>query len=243
MKRVAIGLGIVVLALLCARLWFFPYEDLRYRLSLTVNLDGKEYSGSSVRQVRYTFGTFHPINVMADTPAQALVIKLPDDAVLVAMLVPRPDGQAGAYKPSPASMPVKEFGMAPSIGALKQSSVRRVRLEGARVAIPLDRLPLLVYLPNANDPDTASIVDPKNPAATLGDHAMIVRADIETVDMGFWPLRFLVDMGPKVSTNIEDTIPWARDYQSLHRFSEALLRDGWKPGSSIGLETLFTQEY
>jgi len=245
MKRIAIGFGLFLLVLVGARLLAFPFVDLRYRLAMTINLDGKDYTGSSVSQIRYEFANIKDFHNDTRTDAEALVIKLPDNAALVSMLVPspgRPSSEPGSYRPTPSTMPVKEFGMAESVGALKLSTVLSVRLFGAKANVALDRLPLLVYLSNVNDPDTAKFVDPDNLAVTLGDHARIVSTEIETVSMWAWPLRWLVSLVTPMTRDVERTIPWARNYASLARFVAALRRDGYKSGGSLLIESLFVKE-
>lgn len=224
---VMVAVGVLAAAFVFLRFGIFPYEDLRYRLAITVNVDGKDYSGSSVMQVRYTDpADIFPMNRKgAGLTGQALTIDLGQDRALVALLIAPPGSRvAGDYRAYPTAIPVKEFKIARSIGALKLSAVRRVRTEGAKARVPVGALPLLVYLPNVNDPASAKLVDPNDLAATLGDHARIVSADAETVDMGLWPLREFFDTGVPVT------------------FYDALRKDGYNPGSSMDLVTLFIQK-
>lgn len=244
MKRAAIIILAVLAILVAIRLLAFPYQDLRYRLTLTLNTDGKDHSGSTVTHVSYE----HPIRTLppsgrgAVVEGEALLVDLGARGVVAALLKGADTQSAGEYTATPAAIPVREFGIAPSLGSVEQKDVARIRRNGAKASIPSDRLPLLVYFRDIKDPTSARLVDPNDLKATIGDEAKLVHASVETVSMGPWPLYLFLPTGVPVSTGIEKRIPWLSDRQTRKAFLQALHKSGYKRTESVSIKRWFVRE-
>jgi hypothetical protein len=81
------------------------------------------------------------------------------------------------------------------------------RLSGKR-ELPLASLPMLVRFRDLNDPKTVEKVDPLDISKSFGTGARLVRATLEIVPMGVWPLNSFGITGEPVTSAIEKKLPW-----------------------------------
>ncbi len=196
-------IGIVVLiaaGLYFAWSWAFSPGTLRYRLTLEAEADGQSYTGSGVIEVRYDIppSWLLPGNrVAARHKGEAVVVDLGTRGLLFVVLEGEPIRVSGAYSAKPTSMPVKEFNLAPSVGALKEETVRGLGRLNARAEIPFSRLPLMVAFKDINDPRSVVLVRPDDLSAVFGPGVRLLRTTIETTH-------------DAVTTGIEKRLPWLK---------------------------------
>jgi hypothetical protein len=123
------------------------------------------------------------------------VVDLGSRGLLCALLIGVPTVNPGAYIPDAAAMPLHEFGLATSIGALEESTLARLSSVNARADVRPQNLPMLVWFSDARDPKTVELVDPTDIGARLGPGVRLTRATLETTR-------------EPVTTGIERKLPW-----------------------------------
>lgn len=95
-------------------------------------------------------------------------------------------------------MPLREFNLAPSIGALDEGTIRSLGRLSARADIPFARLPLMVAFKDIDDPTSVVQVRPDDLSAVFGPGVRLMRATIETTHGA-------------VTTGIEKRLTWLKN--------------------------------
>lgn len=175
-----------------------PSVTLRYKLTLTVDDNGKQYTGSSIVEV-YRQDTTKVFGSMGgygyDFKGEATVVDLGEKGVLFALLK---DSNSG--KGLPPYLLLSAFNM-----ALGSSNVvdlmRKLDKVRPRPKVPLEfsKLPMLVRFRDINDPKTVELVDPNDLEKTFGKGVKLVSATVEMTDEG-------------VTIGVEKWLPWLKKY-------------------------------
>lgn len=200
---IIIGIGATVLAYVVA----YPSVTLRYRLTLEAEVDGQPKSGSSVIEVTYSkqpeIGSGR--NLVLGYRGQAVVVELGERGTLFALLKEGDDTRS-----LPPTIVFRAFGF--SGGIWPQGSVddlfKTIRQLSGERELPLDNLPMLVRFRDINDPMTVERVNPNNLPERFGVGAKLVRATLEIVPAGVWPINSLGITGEPVTTGIDKKLPW-----------------------------------
>ena len=207
--------------------WIFTSGTLRYRLTIEVMIDGEVRSGSSVIEVTYTIQPtgLSPTRVVPEVRGEAVVVDLGAPGLLVVLLWGGPPGLAQGHSGNASTMPVKEFGLAGSIGALSEATVRHLSSLDARADLSPEHLPMFVWFRDPRNPASATQVDAAHLAAAFGPGAHFVRATMETTR-------------DRVTAGIEKQLPWLTDYDKTTEAVRAFTNNlaGWP---SIEPTTLF----
>ena len=211
----------VVLALtpviLFVNWWFWQHPDYtgRFKLAVTVDANGKTYSGATVYHVTYVWDP----KILPDQQAvqirvtgEALFLDLGGGRNLVVTLTASGSGrpfkrvnisQTYQFEDLWKSSGARSAVALPHIAfqlhmASKQtgSDLAAARKKG-KIELPIDRLPTTVTFTNLADPTSVKRVDPTNLAATFGPGYRITRATIEVTD-------------EPLTTGIEKKLPWLK---------------------------------
>ncbi|WP_426413338.1 hypothetical protein [Bradyrhizobium ganzhouense] len=191
----------------------FPSVTLRYRLTLEAEVDGQPRSASSVREVTYSkqpeIAAQHELSV--GYRGEAVVLDLGARGTLFALLKADTDVRSGSEW-----IVLRAFNFpGGSLPRPVEEGIKQVQhLAGTR-ELPLGSLPMLVGFRDVNDPKTVERVDPQNLAERFGPGARLVRATLEIVPAGVWPLNALGVTGTAITMGIEKRLPWIRDHYDI----------------------------
>lgn len=181
---------------------------VRYRLTLEAEVDGKPKTGSSVIEVTYSKNN-DPISsgeFSIGVRGEAVALDLGSRGTLFALLKEGTDNRSG-----PDYIVLRAFnfpgGALPSPVTSGLSQVRR--LSGKR-ELPLTSLPLLVRFRDLNDPKSVERVDPRDIGKSFGAGARLVRATLEIVPAGIWPLSWYGITGEPITTGIDERLAWLK---------------------------------
>jgi hypothetical protein len=178
MKRFwAVVIAAVVIAGVIAFKLTFPSYSYRYRLQISLSVDEKVYTGSSVIEVTWNCGP--PITglgrCISSLGGQAAVIDLGSRGAVVATLrsgeyvAPIPEGAVEAV-----GLCARAFGN----GSTHRELPELPKLAGRR-ALSLDNFPRLVWFSNPADASTARKVTPENIASIVDPTARVTDAFVE----------------------------------------------------------------
>jgi hypothetical protein len=143
------------------------YEQyvLRYRLTLTLVVDGKELTGSVVQALRYSRS---PTVLPDERPTQirvmgqALTLELPNrDEVMLLLFSNR------GYEDDIMGCIYGAFGQTSSISPFPPTEQNAKLLKGSCQFVP-ERIPMVIHSMNILDRNSFEEVDPTNPNDTLG---------------------------------------------------------------------------
>ena len=209
----------VVLALtpviLFVNWWFWQHPDYtgRFKLAVTVDANGKTYSGATVYDVTYEWDP----KILPDQRAvqirltgEALFLDLGGGRNLVVTLTASGSGRpfkrvnisqtyqfedlwksSGAR--SAAALPHIAFQL--HMASKKTGADLKAARKKGKIELPVDRLPTTVTFTNLAEPTSVKLVDPTDLAATFGPGYRITKATIEVTD-------------EPLSTGIEKKLPW-----------------------------------
>jgi hypothetical protein len=145
----------------------YPSYTHRYRLSITVDIDGKAYTGSSVIEVRWigqpTLGEASPF--VSNVRGQAAFVDLGQHGALVATLH-RGNIQEGATNAD--ILAIRAFQVS---GGFESYRIITEQV-GSRELKP-DNMPRLIWFPNVADPNSARQVTPEDIPALFGPGAQL----------------------------------------------------------------------
>ena len=147
-------------------------SSYRYRLTLVVEADGQEHTGSSVVQVT----TKHKANWLPQT--DGVTLRLKGEAVMV-------DLGRGRYLFSLLKHPGRHNRIH-SLPAYAYKATGRdipkggLKTTGGPIPVTDENIPLLVTFEDITDPASVKRVDPENLAATFGPGVKLKRITVET---------------------------------------------------------------
>jgi hypothetical protein len=218
---IAVGLYVAYLVIL-------PTAYLRYRLTLGVDVDGVERSGSGVVEIAY-----QPIPdwlveagptayFVGEMRGYAITVDLGERGLLF-VVNSRPllaDPKTGLVViPQAANLdmlPFAAYGL-PQDGLPSKMLplARKLRATKGLVDIPADKLPMVVRFRNLDDRNTIEEVDPRDLAAAYGRGVRLMRARFEfTTD----PVSSMPETWPRWLAN-DDHREFRFAYQHLWSFS------------------------
>lgn len=179
--------GLLLIGLVALAVYDVWPATLRYRLTLTVDDNGTQKSGSGVIECIYdkepkwiplpSHSEWH-----SSVRGEAVAVDLGDRGILFSLLKQGSDSRSSAdeialkafgFMEGPIIYPVdKRLSWISSLG-------KRI---GARADVPFYNLPMLVRFRDINDPKTVESVDPEDLAASFGEGVKLVGATIEITD-------------------------------------------------------------
>lgn len=202
-RRLVVIISLIVLFVSSCKAIFIPTTEKRYRLEISVEIDGKEYTGSAVQQLTAT-GWPRAFKFVAHGRAhyevygEAVAIDLGDHGTLYALLryPPPPD------RPTELHLAKRYYtAFVPTVCGLRVKNsnytafIWRIRLMQGECEVPVEELPMLVRFANEPELDSVEQVDPENLAATYGPSAKFLGAKISFTN-------------ERLSTDIEKRLPW-----------------------------------
>lgn len=206
MKWIGIAFALILGALLLHDI-SYPSLTLRYRLVLEAEVDGEPRIGSGVIEVTYSKQSRFAgqSDLAVSHRGEAVVVDLGSRGTLFALL------KAGSDSRSiPESIVLRAFnfdgGAFP--GPTVEAGQKQLRQLSGKRELPLTSLPLLVRFRDLNDPMTAETVNPFDISKNFGTDARLVRATLEIVPTGVWPLNSLGVTGEPITMGIQKRLPW-----------------------------------
>jgi hypothetical protein len=139
---------------------------------------------------------------------EAVVLDLGSPGTLYALLVPGSDIRSG-----PETIVLRTFGFPDGIlqGSI-EGALRQVEGLAGKRELSLMSLPLLVRFRDSNDPKTVERVDPLDIGKSFEAEAKLVRATLEIVPSGMWPLNSYGISGEPITTGIEKRLRWLPEH-------------------------------
>ena len=218
----------VVLALtpviLFVNWWFWQHPDYtgRIKLAVTVDANGKTYTGATVYDVTYVWDP----KILPDQQAlqirvtgEALFLNLGGGRNLVVTLTDSGSGRpfkrvnisqtyqfedlwksSGAR--SAAALPHIAFQL--HMASKKTGADLKAARKKGKIELPIDRLPTAVTFTDLADPTTVKLVNPTDLAATFGPGYRIAKATIEVTD-------------EPLTRGIEKKLPWLNNMKRYLR--------------------------
>lgn len=201
----------------CFQISFPSYTD-RFRLAMSFNIDGQEYSGSSVIEILWA----GQLNMgqgpySAFTRGQAVFIDLGARGAIVAALMTGASADGDLYSGNVSGLPFKAF----STREHQVTVPELPKLSGRRNLSP-DNMPRLIWFPNVADEKSARVFLVKDIPVLFGPTA---RLDTATIEFTSDPI--VID--------IDQKLPWYRDL--AERQKKHLLTGG--PGFELWSNMFF----
>lgn len=189
----------------------YPGLTLRYRLTLEAEVDGKPKTGSGVIEVIYSkqpeFASGR--DRVSSHRGEAVVLDLGERGTLFALLTAGSDNRS-----IPESIVLRAFnfdgGAFP--GPAVEAGFSQIRKLSGKRELPLTSLPLLVRFRDLNDPRTVEKVDPLDISHSFGPSVRLVRATLEIVPVGIWPLNSFGITGEPVTNYVVTKLNWLPNY-------------------------------
>jgi hypothetical protein len=183
----------------------YPSLTLHYRLTLEAEVDGKSKTGSGVIEVTYA----KQLNIRSELSVgfrgEAVALDLGDRGTLFALLKEGSDNRS-----IPQSIVLRAFnfdgGAFP--GSTVEAGQEKLRQLSGKRDLPLTSLPMLVRFRDLNNPMTVEKVDPLDIGKSFGAGARLMRASLEIVPVGIWPLNLVGVTGERTTSVIESRLPW-----------------------------------
>ncbi|WP_192739581.1 hypothetical protein [Bradyrhizobium sp. OAE829] len=206
MKRLGIALALIAGAVVFY-VTAYPSLTLRYRLTLEAQVGDEPRIGSGVIEVTYSkvVRVWATTDLSIDVRGEAVVLDLGSRGMLFALLAADTDSRS-----IPESIILRAYnfdGGAFPGPSVEEGQKQLRRLSGKR-ELPLDSLPMLVRFRDLNDAMTVERVSPLNIGERFGADAKLVRATLEIVPAGVWPLNAFGITGQPTTTGIERKLPW-----------------------------------
>jgi hypothetical protein len=210
MKRIGILVALILVAIVTYRT-VYPSVTLRYRLTLDVEINGSLKSSSGVIEITYSKNPQLLGASAAMTTAvvgQAVWVDLGERDALFALLT------AGRHpRSAPAYIIPVLFGATPD--SFGPEDFGRIGALSGQREIPFELLPLMVRLRDVNDPRSAELFESGGASDASGRGLKLVRATIEIVPSGIWPLNDFGVTGVPISRGIEAKLPWLLSFKGL----------------------------
>lgn len=187
------AIAIILAGLVCAVVaWkvVFPTYTHRYRLTISIEVDGQVHTGSSVIEIAYvrqpelpSVGDFAPPRVRGQAP----FVDLEQYGAVVAALHP------GAIRNGSSNvtyLAMKAYGVGGGYEAYRTIAQQRGRRD-----LSADNMPLLIWFEKVGDPTTAQVLDPRDFSSKLGPDARLHAAYVEITD-------------DPIQVDIDKKLPW-----------------------------------
>lgn len=191
----------------------YPSVTVRYRLTLEAEVDGEPKRGSGVVEVTYSkqsrFAGQSP--GMVSYRGEAVALDLGPGKTLFALLKGDTDPRS-----TPETIVLRAFNF-PG-GALPEpidEGLKQLERVSGKRELPLTSLPLLVRFRDLNDPKTVERVDPIDIASSFGAGTKLVRATLEIVPAGIWPLNSFGITGEPITKGIDRRLNWLPQHYNI----------------------------
>jgi hypothetical protein len=189
----------------------YPSLTLRYRLTLEAEVDGKPKAGSGVIEVTYSkqpeFASGR--DRVSSHRGEAVVLDFGDRGTLFALLTAGSDSRS-----IPESIILRAFnfdgGAFP--GPTVEEGFKKLRQLSGKRDLPLTSLPLLVRFRDLSNPMTVEKVDPFDIGKSFGGGAKLLRATLEIVPVGIWPLNSFGVTGEPITAHMRTKLNWLSEY-------------------------------
>ncbi len=212
LTRLAILIAVMVGVPYLAWTIFYPSSTPRAKLTVEIETPEGLKAGSSVQELTYKLEPCPMCNTSGPkfrrhVRGEAVVVDLGARGLFFLLLTGK-DGQPSA---DPSTPDILIEALAAQAG-LKEGStaalVRGLATVSGKADIPRSLLPLAVRFRDINDPKSVERVDLDNLAGSFGPSVKLVRATIEIVPSGLWPLNFFGITGTPLTTGIEKRLVW-----------------------------------
>ncbi|OJJ09351.1 hypothetical protein BKI51_23210 [Alphaproteobacteria bacterium AO1-B] len=202
--KVLVVLGLIGWGLLS---WFAPTAHVRYRLDVTLEVDGEPVTGSVVQELTVNHGLFRGLSgklITRTVRGQALALDLPGRGTLFVTMA--------LYCPGKTEWGQCKYGYAYLVDeacAIKKQQpnfavfVRRFKRLDGSCPITEDQLPVMVRFEDPLRSETAQQVLPQDLGKAFGSDVRFASAGLTFTDI---PL----------STGIDNHLPWLSDNTSRH---------------------------
>jgi len=193
---ILLGIGAIIWGLWS---WFAPTAVVRYRLDVTVEVDGEPVTGSVVQELTISTWPFHlPGNARVGyrIKGQALVLDLPRNVTLFVLMESYCPGKStwGQCKGQYAHLIAVSCDVKRGRASFA-SYVRKFKHLAGSCEIPEDKLPVMVRFDDEAEQSSARLVAPQQLADVYGEDIRFVSASITITDEA-------------VSTGIEKRLSW-----------------------------------
>jgi hypothetical protein len=202
MKRL-VRIAVVVLGVYVLWNMVFASGTWRYKLTLVVDDNGTQRTGSGVIQVhvrenpRITPETGYSTSIKGE----AIAVDLASKGTFFVLLRNSTSVDYAAYFITDIFPPPIPEGKKARVGFMSPEGLEYYsHLQGKR-DVPLDKLPMLVRFRDINDPMTVEKVDPADLEKTFGPGVKLISATIEMTD-------------EPVTRGMEKRLPWISQYYS-----------------------------
>lgn len=197
-------------------MWTVFYPTTRMHAKITIDVETPEglKTGSSVQEVVFKLEPCPLCNhtgpkLRRNVRGEAVAVDLGERGTLFALL----NGGAGGQITADPILPhIVMTVLAKNIRQNEEWAtaeiVRRLRHVSGKADIPSDLMLYLVRFRDIADPKTVERVDPDNLAASFGPGVKLVKAAIEIVPSGWWPLNDFGITGTALTTGIEKKLAW-----------------------------------
>ena len=159
--------------------WNYPTYTHRYRLTIEVEVDGKVATGSSVWEASWhTPPPLAPSSLTWRARGQAVSIELGSKGLLLAALVTDGNSKPGGNFSHAADLAVRViYGRRARMPT--ENPLRDLQNQSGRRAIGSDDMPMLIWLPNPDEPKSAVALSPHEFPARLGPSVRYIGAHLE----------------------------------------------------------------
>jgi hypothetical protein len=164
---------------------FLETYTIRYKLSVAVEVDGREKTGSSVVEVNYIDQAPWYPQWTSNIRGEATYIDLGRDGVLICLLTEDPNRRTGIT--DPASIPIVYFpsffrdGLSSDISK-GEAELNALDSAKPKTEIPPGSLAMLVWFPSAASPAGGEIINPDEMFATFGQRVKLLKGTVEITD-------------------------------------------------------------
>ena len=180
MRKLLITVVVLVATVTAWYTWSFPTVSYRYRLTVSVEADGRVHTGSSVIEAQYRFnpqwatGLFNGVQYRPKVIGQAVFIDMGARGALIAartmhqsdLLVPR------AYEP--ADWRRRGRGV-----PITRQTIEEISQKHGLIELTPDNLPAFYWISDPADLTTEKRVEPDQFASVIGHSARLVSVQIE----------------------------------------------------------------
>jgi hypothetical protein len=196
----------------------FPRVEIRYRMTLEADVDGRPVRGSGVIEAGYS------LQPRVSPEAGSLISGFRGEAVVLdlgargmAFLLLRADRDP---RYAPDSILLHAFGNGWfEAGAGRGEGFAWLRKLRGKAEVPLAKLPLLVRFRDLSDPKTIERVEPINLEASFGPGVRLTRATIEITDE---PVTWAIDRKLPWLTHLDDHSLGGTRLQPVKIFADQL---------------------
>ena len=209
--------------------------DHKYRLTVEVDTPDGVRSASGILSVRpnRNYGGSGTGSSVPQAKGDALLLELGEGRNLVVLMA---YGEDGANFEDASFLPTRVLGATD-----RRISFRDMKTLSGRPAVnvPDAQRPVLMSLPDLNDPKSARRVKASDLEAAFGKDYRLRRFMLEIVANGYWPIDFGGSLGEPVTRGVTTKLPWLNTSGGA---ATALQAAGLKTAEDFAPEAAFTRK-